>query len=88
MSIKSVNMNISKKMYAYFSSCPKDHSTQKVPGSKGVLCSPRADRQTHTQTHRETDRQTDTKVNTKEPFQGFMNFSFNLSSRIGSIYPP
>ena len=38
--------------------------------SKGVLCSPRADRQTH----RQTDRQTDTKVNTEDTLSGFQEF--------------
>ena len=37
----------------------------------------------HTDTH--TDRQTDMKVNTEDTLQGFRNFSFNLSSRIGPI---
>ena len=47
--------------------------------SKGVLCSPRADRQTHRQTRKWIQR---------TPFQGFRNFSFNLSSRIGPIIEP
>ena len=52
----------------YFSHVPRiTWPKNYVPMSKGVLCSPRADRQTH----RQTDRH---KVNTEDTLSGFQEF--------------
>ena len=68
---ENANRNREYKNKCVSFSCPKDHSTQKL----GVLCSPRMYRLTH------TDRHTRKWIH-RTPFQGFRNFSFNLSSRI------
>ena len=73
--IKSVKMNISKnKTFVVFFLMSHGSSKLQVSWSKGVLCSLVTDGQTHKR-----------KWIQRTPIQGFRNFSFNLSSRIGPI---
>ena len=51
-----------------------------------MLCSPHTDGHTDGHADIQTDIQTDTNLIQRTPFQGFRNFSFNLSSRIGPIF--
>ena len=76
MSIKSVNMKISKNKKMRFFLMSQGSFNPKISFLGQKVCSV---------ARLHTDRQTDTQTEwlLRTPFQGFMIFSFSLSSRIG-----
>ena len=80
MPIKSVKMKISKNKKMRFFLMSQGSLDPKITFLCQKVCSV-----ARMQTHRQTDRQTRKWIQ-RTPFQGFRNFSFNLSSRIGPIF--
>ena len=84
MPIKSVKMKISKNKKMRFFLMSQGSLDPKIRFIGQKVCSVarvQTDRHTDRQTHRQTRKWIQ-----RTPFQGFRNFSFNLSSRIGPIF--